>query len=84
MWRTILVTGFLDLSFAMLASFVMALLSSNDSHYRHSLIRGDCSHPLVFVDVRHHQSLVIKALSIKAIFSYRSIKPVRKSLVPIS
>ena len=84
MWRTILVMGFLDPSLAMLASLMMALLGSDYSHNSHSLIRCDRPHPLVLDDTQHHQSLVIKALSIQAIFLCCSIKPVRKSLAPMS
>jgi hypothetical protein len=84
MWRTILVTGFLDPSLAMLASLVMLITHPNDSHNSHSLVRYDRGHPLAFDDVRYHHSPVTKALSIQAIFSCCSIKPVRKSLVPMS
>ena len=84
MWRTIVVSGFLDPFLAMLASFAMLIPHSHDSHNSHSLVCYDRGHPLKFVDVRHHHSFVTKALSIQAIFSCCSIKPVRKSLVPMS
>jgi hypothetical protein len=52
MWRTILVTGFLDPSLAMLASLVMVITQSDDSHNSHSLVLCDRGHPLAFDDVR--------------------------------
>jgi len=84
MWRTIFVSGVLDPFLAMLASFAMLITHSHDSHNSHSLVRFDRGHPFAFVDVRHHHSFVTIALSIQAIFSCCSIKPVRKSLVPMS